>query len=43
MGWDDFKGMDVKGKTIVVLVNDPTVPLASDRSTLDSASSTPAR
>ena len=21
--WDDFKGMDVKGKTIVVLVNDP--------------------
>ena len=24
--WDDFKGMDVKGKTIVVLVNDPPVP-----------------
>src|SRR5258708_17890226 len=22
-GWDDFKGIDVKGKTIVVLVNDP--------------------
>ena len=21
--WDDFKGVDVKGKTIVVLVNDP--------------------
>jgi hypothetical protein len=21
--WDDFKGMDVKGKTIIVLVNDP--------------------
>ena len=25
-GWDDFKGVDVAGKTIVVLVNDP--PLA---------------
>jgi Zn-dependent M28 family amino/carboxypeptidase len=33
--WDDFKGVDVKGKTIVVLVNDPQVPLASDPKTLD--------
>jgi len=24
--WDDFKGADVKGKVIVVLVNDPPVP-----------------
>jgi Zn-dependent M28 family amino/carboxypeptidase len=24
-GWDDFKGVDVRGKTIVVLVNDPPV------------------
>ena len=24
-GWDDLKGVDVKGKTIVVLVNDPQV------------------
>ena len=24
--WDDFKGVDVKGKTIIVLVNDPAVP-----------------
>ena len=24
--WDDFKGMDVKGKTVIVLVNDPPVP-----------------
>jgi Zn-dependent M28 family amino/carboxypeptidase len=24
--WDDFKGVDVKGKVIVVLVNDPPVP-----------------
>jgi Zn-dependent M28 family amino/carboxypeptidase len=22
-GWDDFKGIDVKGKTIVLLINDP--------------------
>ena len=33
--WDDFKGLDVKGKTIVVLVNDPQVPDASDPSKLD--------
>jgi len=24
--WDDFKGMDVRGKVIVVLINDPPVP-----------------
>jgi len=35
-GWDDFKGMDVKGKTIVVLVNDPQV-MSADGKTLDSA------
>ncbi|HJR59265.1 MAG TPA: M28 family metallopeptidase [Vicinamibacterales bacterium] len=34
-GWDDFKGIDVKGKTIVVLVNDPQVPDAADPSKLD--------
>ena len=33
--WDDFKGVDVKGKTIVVLVNDPQVPDAADASKLD--------
>jgi Zn-dependent M28 family amino/carboxypeptidase len=33
--WDDFKGLDVKGKTIVVLVNDPQVPDVSDPSKLD--------
>lgn len=22
-GWDDYKGLDVKGKTVIVLVNDP--------------------
>ena len=25
--WDDFKGLDVKGKTVVVLINDPQVTL----------------
>jgi Zn-dependent M28 family amino/carboxypeptidase len=24
-GWDDFKGVDVRGKTVVMLVNDPPV------------------
>jgi Zn-dependent M28 family amino/carboxypeptidase len=24
-GWDDFKGVDVKGKTVVMLINDPPV------------------
>jgi len=28
LNWDDFKGIDVKGKTIVVLVNDPPVKKA---------------
>jgi Zn-dependent M28 family amino/carboxypeptidase len=34
--WDDFKGVDLKGKTMVVLVNDPQVPDAADPSKLDS-------
>jgi Zn-dependent M28 family amino/carboxypeptidase len=33
--WDDFKGVDVKGKTIMVLVNDPQVPDPADSSKLD--------
>jgi Zn-dependent M28 family amino/carboxypeptidase len=36
-GWDDFKDLDVKGKTIIVLVNDPQVPTASDPARLDDA------
>jgi Zn-dependent M28 family amino/carboxypeptidase len=24
--WDDFKGLDVRGKTLLVLINDPPVP-----------------
>ena len=33
--WDDFKGVDLKGKTMVVLVNDPQIPDPSDPSKLD--------
>jgi Zn-dependent M28 family amino/carboxypeptidase len=33
--WDDFKGVDVRGKVIVVLVNDPPVPDPHDPSKLD--------
>ena len=36
-GWDDYKGLDVKGKTIVMLVNDPAVPDPNDSTKLDSA------
>ena len=34
-GWDDFKDVDVRGKTIIVLVNDPQVPDPKDPSRLD--------
>lgn len=33
--WNDFKDADVKGKTLVVLVNDPAVPDPSNPSKLD--------
>ena len=33
--WDDFKDVDVKGKTIIVLVNDPQIPDPADPSKLD--------
>ena len=33
--WDDYKGMDVKGKTLVMLINDPPVPDPSNPSELD--------
>ncbi len=33
--WNDFKDVDVKGKTIVVLINDPQVPDATDPGKLD--------
>ena len=35
-GWDDYKGMDVKGKTLLMLVNDPQIRVAGD-TTLDTA------
>jgi Zn-dependent M28 family amino/carboxypeptidase len=35
-GWNDYKNVDVKGKTILMLVNDPPVRSSSDTSQLDS-------
>ena len=34
-GWDDYKGMDVRGKVLVMLVSDPPVPAAKNPSKLD--------
>jgi Zn-dependent M28 family amino/carboxypeptidase len=34
--WDDYKGVDVKGKTILMLVNDPPIP-GSGPGSLDAA------
>ena len=34
--WNDFKNVDVRGKTIVVLVNDPPVPDPANPAALDS-------
>jgi Zn-dependent M28 family amino/carboxypeptidase len=36
-GWDDFKGVDVKGKTVVILVGDPPVPAPGKAGGLDPA------
>jgi Zn-dependent M28 family amino/carboxypeptidase len=33
--WDDYKGMDVRGKTLLMLVNDPPVPDPSNPNELD--------
>ncbi len=35
--WDDFKGVDVRGKTLLMLVGDPPVPDPQDPSKLDPA------
>lgn len=35
-GWNDYKDVDVKGKVLVMLVNDPAIPDPKDPSTLDS-------
>jgi Zn-dependent M28 family amino/carboxypeptidase len=34
-GWDDYKDVDVRGKTIVMLVNDPPLPDPADPTKLD--------
>ncbi|SFF54970.1 Zn-dependent amino-or carboxypeptidase, M28 family [Fontimonas thermophila] len=36
-GWDDYKGVDVRGKTLIMLINDPAVPDAQDPSRLDAS------
>ena len=36
-GWDDYKGLDVRGKTLIMLVNDPPVADPKDASKLDPA------
>jgi Zn-dependent M28 family amino/carboxypeptidase len=34
-GWDDYKGADIKGKTILMLINDPPIPDPKDPAKLD--------
>jgi Zn-dependent M28 family amino/carboxypeptidase len=34
-GWDDYKDVDVRGKTIIMLINDPPIPDPKDSSKLD--------
>lgn len=34
-GWDDYKDVDVHGKTVVVLLNDPQIPASNDPGRLD--------
>ncbi len=36
-GWDDFKGVDVRGKTVIMLINDPALPDPADATRLDPA------
>jgi Zn-dependent M28 family amino/carboxypeptidase len=33
--WDDYKGVDVKGKTLIMLVGDPPIPDPTDPTKLD--------
>jgi len=33
--WDDYKGVDLGGKTVIMLINDPPVPDPADPSKLD--------
>lgn len=34
-GWDDYKGADLRGKTIVMLINDPAIPDPKNPAKLD--------
>lgn len=34
-GWDDYRGVDVRGKTVVILVNDPPIPDSKHPDRLD--------
>ena len=34
-GWDDYRGLDVRGKTVVILINDPPVPDSKHPNQLD--------
>src|SRR5438034_2067753 len=34
-GWDDYKDVDVRGKTILMLINDPPIPDPTDPTMLD--------
>jgi Zn-dependent M28 family amino/carboxypeptidase len=36
-GWDDYKGADLRGKTLVMLINDPPVPDPNNSAKLDPA------
>lgn len=36
-GWDDYNGIDVKGKTVLIMVGDPPIPSAADSTQLDTA------
>src|SRR5687768_4781244 len=34
-GWDDYKNVDVRGKTVLIMVGDPPIPSAADSAALD--------
>ncbi|GAB2870787.1 M28 family metallopeptidase [Pseudoduganella ginsengisoli] len=34
-GWDDYKGVDIRGKTLLMLINDPAIPDPADPTQLD--------
>lgn len=36
-GWDDYKGLNVKGKTLLMLINDPAIPDPNHPEQLDPA------